>query len=203
MVLCPFYALELKKDRHDYFLILRDSNIVLEWTGYRTLPEKVWSLKFASQTWAHFHYLGKEKVALFTLVFLHITWVSRGGYPQSISLNIWGFPGSSVVKNTPANAGDAGYGRFDPWVGKISWRRKWQPTPIFLPGKPHEQGSLAVYSPWGHKESDMTTQYSGKVLDLTFTGSILLNLWWNQNLSYDESYPTIPAVPKDSSPTLT
>ena len=139
-----------------FFLILRDSNIVLEWTGYRTLPEKVWSLKFASQTWAHFHYLGREKVALFTLVFLHITWVSRGGYPQSISLNIWGFPGSSVVKNTPANAGDAGYGRFDPWVGKISWRRKWQPTPIFLPGKPHEQGSLAVYSPWGHKESDMT-----------------------------------------------
>ena len=37
--------------------------------------------------------------------------------------------------------------RFDPWVGKILWRRKWQPTPVFLPGKSHEQRSLARYSP--------------------------------------------------------
>ena len=41
--------------------------------------------------------------------------------------------------------------RFNPWVRKIPWRRKWQPTPIFLPGKSHRQGSLASYSPWGHK----------------------------------------------------
>ena len=45
---------------------------------------------------------------------------------------------------------------FDPWVGKIPWRRKWQPTPIFLPGKSHGQRSLAGYSPWGHKELDMS-----------------------------------------------
>ena len=44
---------------------------------------------------------------------------------------------------------------FDSWVRKIPWRRKWQPTPGFLPGKPHEQRSLAGYSPWGHKEKDM------------------------------------------------
>ena len=36
------------------------------------------------------------------------------------------------------------------------WSGKWQPTPVFLPGKPHELRSLAGYSPWGHKESDMT-----------------------------------------------
>ena len=46
--------------------------------------------------------------------------------------------------------------RFDPWVGKIPWRREWQPTPVFLPGESHGQGSLAGYSPWGRKESDMT-----------------------------------------------
>ena len=40
---------------------------------------------------------------------------------------------------------------FDPWVGKISWRRKWQPTPVFLPGKSHGQRSLASYTPWGRK----------------------------------------------------
>ena len=40
---------------------------------------------------------------------------------------------------------------FNPWVGKIPWRRKWQLTPIFLPGKSCGQRSLAGYSPWGHK----------------------------------------------------
>ena len=46
--------------------------------------------------------------------------------------------------------------RFDSWVGKIPWRRKWQPTLVFLPGKSHRQRSLAGYSPWGRKESDTT-----------------------------------------------
>ena len=46
--------------------------------------------------------------------------------------------------------------RFNTWVGKIPWRRKWQPTPAFLPGKFHGQRSLAGYSPWGWKESDTT-----------------------------------------------
>ena len=41
-------------------------------------------------------------------------------------------------------------------LGKISWRREWQPTPVFLPGEFHGQRSLAGYSPWGHKESDTT-----------------------------------------------
>ena len=45
---------------------------------------------------------------------------------------------------------------FDPWVGKIPWRRKWQSTPVFLPRESHGQKSLAGYSLWGHKESDTT-----------------------------------------------
>ena len=45
--------------------------------------------------------------------------------------------------------------RFDPRVGKIPWRRKWQPTPVFLPGKSHGQRSLVGYSPRGHKESSV------------------------------------------------
>ena len=48
--------------------------------------------------------------------------------------------------------------KFDPWVGKIPWSRKWQLTSVFLPGKFHGERSLAGYSPWGHKESDMTEQ---------------------------------------------
>ena len=47
---------------------------------------------------------------------------------------------------------------WDPWIGKIPWRRKRQPTPVFLPGKFHGQRSLVGYSPWGRKELGMTEQ---------------------------------------------
>ena len=48
---------------------------------------------------------------------------------------------------------------FHPWVGKIPWRRKWQPTPVLLPGESHGWRSLVGYSPWGCKESDMTEPF--------------------------------------------
>ena len=53
---------------------------------------------------------------------------------------------------------------FYPWVGKILWRRKRQPTPIFLPEKSQGQRSLAVYSPWSCKESDMTEQLNSHTI---------------------------------------
>ena len=55
-----------------------------------------------------------------------------------------------------SNAGDRS--AFDPWVRKIPWSRKWQTTPIVLPGKFHGQRSLLGYSPWVRKELDMTEQ---------------------------------------------
>ena len=59
---------------------------------------------------------------------------------------------------------------FDPWARKIHWRRKWQPTPVFLPGKSHGQSSLAGYSLWGPKASDTTEQLKSSNID-THTGS--------------------------------
>ena len=53
-----------------------------------------------------------------------------------------------MIKNSPANAGDVGDNKFHSWVGKIPCRRKWQPTPVFLPGKFH--------GPWSGKELDMS-----------------------------------------------
>ena len=50
--------------------------------------------------------------------------------------------------------------RFDPWVGKIFWRREWQPTPVFLYEKSHGRRSLVGSSPWGRKESDTTERLS-------------------------------------------
>ena len=45
---------------------------------------------------------------------------------------------------------------FDPWVEKILWSRKWQPSPVFLPEKSYGQRNLVGYSPWGQRESDTT-----------------------------------------------
>ena len=69
-----------------------------------------------------------------------LIWLFGSSHPSS-------FPGSSVVKNPLAMQETW----VDPWIGKISWRRKWPHTPLFLPGKSHWQRSLASYIPWGCK----------------------------------------------------
>ena len=57
-----------------------------------------------------------------------------------------GFPGSSTVKNSITNAGDARNRGFSPWVRKINWRRKWQPAPVLLPGEFHGQRDLKPHT---------------------------------------------------------
>ena len=69
----------------------------------------------------------------------------------------WPSPMAQWVKNLPAMQKTQ---EFDPWVKKTPWRRKWQPTPVFLSVKPHGQRSLAVYNPWGGKELDTIEQFS-------------------------------------------
>ena len=64
-----------------------------------------------------------------------------------------GFPGGSAGKESVCNAGERP--GFDPWVGKVSWRRERLPTPVFWPREFH-----GLYRPLGHKESDMTEQLS-------------------------------------------
>ena len=78
--------------------------------------------------------------------------------------------------------------KFDPWVRKISWRRKWQPVPVFLPGKFHGQRSLAGYSPWDSRvrhnlmtKPPTTTTRRGErerlVNDVVFFG--VMKRFWN------------------------
>ena len=69
-----------------------------------------------------------------------------------------------MVKNLPANAGDCKGQGFYPWVEKIPWRRKWQPTAGILPGRFHRQKSLVGYGPWGLKESD-TSERLNQILN--------------------------------------
>ena len=59
------------------------------------------------------------------------------------------FPGGSDDKESACSCARPG---FNPWVGKISWRRKWQPTPVSMPRKFHGPRSLAGYSPWGSQK---------------------------------------------------
>ena len=58
---------------------------------------------------------------------------------------------------------------FDPWVRKIPCRREWLPSPVFLPGEFHGQRSLVGYSPWDHRESDMTEQLTLTLVFVIFT----------------------------------
>ena len=79
-----------------------------------------------------------------------------GVFSKERTWKLPGFPVVLVVKNPPADQAVPKRRGFDHWVGKILWRRKWQPTPVFLLGNSHRQRSLVGYSPWGHKNLDMT-----------------------------------------------
>ena len=85
--------------------------------------------------------------------------------PSQIFSSLWflshSFHSSSDNKESAAMQERPG---FNPWVGKILWRREWQPAPVFLPGDFHGQKSLAGYCPWSKK--------------LDMTDSISLSLWF-------------------------
>ena len=68
----------------------------------------------------------------------------------------WGFPDGAVVNKPTCQCRRWRRCRFDPWLRKIPWNRKWQPTLVLLPGKYHGQRNLVGYSPWGRRELDMT-----------------------------------------------
>jgi len=96
-----------------------------------------------------------------------------------------GFPDGSGIKNLPANAEDRRC-RFNSWVEMIPWRRKWQPTPLFLARKFYEQRSLVGCSPWGRKELDVTEH--------TLTDLICVSLHLNDVLFLGTYYP-LPLSP--------
>ena len=90
---------------------------------------------------------GAKKGTIFCLP----TWVN-----YMISMSISGLPRWLSGKESVCQCRWPRRHRFNPWAGKIPWRRKWQPSIVFLLGKSHGQRSLVGCSPWGCKESDMT-----------------------------------------------
>ena len=111
---------------------------------------------------------------------LLLTWLPRGyvcrdlvGYYENTHTNThnWtllkgnlvlqeGFPGGTSGKEPACQCRRCKRHRFNPWVGTISWRRKWQPTPVFLPEKSHGQRGMVGYSPYGHKESTRLSKHA-------------------------------------------
>ena len=91
------------------------------------------------------------------------------GYPFWYS---WASLVAQMVKNPPAIG-------FYPWVGKIPWRRAWQPTPLFFPGESHGQRSLMSYSPWGCKELDLTEWLNTAKPFLTYWIFWICLIWKN------------------------
>ena len=84
-----------------------------------------------------------NRVALGTALYIHLT------YHSLLMLSYYHFKvGRGATGKEPACEGRrCKRCRFDPWVGKIPWRKAWQPTPVFMPGESHGQRSLAGYSP--------------------------------------------------------
>ena len=99
----------------------------------------------------------KEPLAFKTARNTFLLFLSRSLWEFDRVALRWGFSGGASGQESACQRRSlkrCGSGL--PWVGKIFWRRAWQPTPVFLPGESHGQRSLTGYSPWGHKESETT-----------------------------------------------
>ena len=87
-----------------------------------------------------------------------MTWAGgAGGRPKRegivyINIHTYGPPGWASGEESACQFRRCRRCRFYPWVGEILWSKKWQPTPVFLPGKIPCTESLVGYSPWGHRE---------------------------------------------------
>ena len=103
-----------------------------------------------------------------------------------------GFPGGSDSKESACNAGDLG---LILGSGRFLWRRKWQPTPVFLPGESHGQRSLVGYSPWGLQSrtrlSDTHTHVQHDYYKPIHCGIVLKQKFGNSPLVQQEGIPLI------------
>ena len=95
-----------------------------------------------------------------------MTWHSAAQFVKS-------FPCVSVSKESACQCRRFKRCRFNSWVRKIPWRRAWQPTLVFLLGESHGQRSPVGYSPWSHKELDMTEQLNTAHIVTYGTAAIL------------------------------
>ena len=135
-----FFFLQKIKFRALYLSCLKGSSPKYQFSSFWRNKKSIW-LQGPSQVDAK-----KWSQAHFKIIKGTAGWISLKGNG--------GVSGGSVVKNPPAKQKT----QVQTLGREIPWRRKWQPSPVFLPGEFHGQRSLAGYSPWGHKGSDTTEQ---------------------------------------------
>ena len=111
-----------------------------------------------SQTHGINYFLSGHSSLVHTLSY-PISQISHLCVPLQDGIYNWASLMSQMVKKLPANAEGTRDVEFSPWAGKILWRRKWQPTPVFLSGKFHGQRSLVGYSPWGSQSRMIQAYY--------------------------------------------
>ena len=134
----------------DNSLVERMSRSTMTWRGETSIVRLV-----------HILELEFEKISvLFQIKWVSQIWQGEETLRRAIKTRVFGIKNASFIRvdlvtqwwrihlqrRRPRSH------RFDPWVGKMPWRRNWLSTPVSLPGKFQEQRSLAGYSPWGHKE---------------------------------------------------
>ena len=98
-----------------------------------------------------------------------------------------GFPGGARGKEPTCQCRRLKRPQYEPWIGKIPWRKAQKLNPVFLPGESHGQRSLAGYSPWGCRESNMTeaTQHAHMHANSSLKGNIEIPVLCAFNVSYD------------------
>ena len=141
----------------------------MPWTSKS--PKLCWKAMCMCVCWRMSQSLGQENPKGNQL------WLFIGG------TGVEGFPCGSDGKESSCNVEDLGsiLG-----VRKIPWRRKWQPTPLFLPGEFHGQRSLASYSPWGCKESDTTEQLNALTSFTSLRWTSADPISWDQRRGYED-----------------
>ena len=127
------------------------------WKRKLCLPFLIFSLHVGISFCFSMHFVPNDSPITIKFIFCHFTKISDtepsflNFKREALSYRLWpsgiknfkilwmreGFPGGTVLKNSTCQCRKCKSCRFDPWVGKIPWRRKWQPTPLFLPGKFH------------------------------------------------------------------
>ena len=114
-------------------------NVIIQYLSFQ-----VWPISLSIMPFSFIHVVANDRISFFLMT-------EYCSVIQTHTHTDTDFSDGSVVTSKRCK-----WCGFDPWVGKIPWRKKWKPTPVFLPGKSHEQRSLVGYSPWGWKELGMT-----------------------------------------------
>ena len=129
-----------------YQLSNKGSPRILEWVAYPFSSRSSWPRNWTEISCSAGGFFTSGALGI-------IQWHTNFQFSNCVIV-LWclGFPGGSVVKNLPANAGESG---LIPGSGRSPGEGNGYPTPVFLPGKSDGQRGLVGYSPWSHKELDM------------------------------------------------